>query len=150
MADSIREKIIKNVVTTLEGVTEAAGYDVTIRRVLRTQVSPFDIVDFPTACVVDSSEVKSDGDPANFTSAHMRLDIIVWVSQTNDPSSLICSTLAAVEKALYVDQSRGGNAIDTDVMENETYLSDMLSPYGGFRVTADIHYRHRLGDPYTK
>lgn len=150
MADSIREKVISNVVSVLKGVTIPAGYDVTLQNVFRTPQSPFESVDFPFAVVFESSEAKSDGNPAQFTQGRLRVDIAVWMNRVDDFSQEINKAIASVCKALYLDQTRGGNAIDTTVVDNEVYVSEPAMPLGGFSIGVEILYRHRLGDPYTK
>lgn len=150
MADSIREKVVSNIVTALEAVSVSNGYDIDLLRVFRVPQNPFEQTDFPFAVVFDSREEKSDGDPAQFTQARLRVDVVVWMRSVDDFAKEVLKSIASIEKALYLDQTRGGNAIDTTIVDNEIYLSEPSMPLGGFSIGVELLYRHRLGDPYTK
>jgi hypothetical protein len=149
MPDSIREKIIKNMVITLEGITEANGYDITVQRVLRLPTSPFDFQQFPFIMVVYAGDDVQEGVPHNLTTVLMHLELICWNSEWLDISEKSIQIIAAIEKALNVDQTRGGSAYDTDIISNALLLSDEAMPYGGCVVRVDIFYRNALGNPYS-
>ena len=148
MADTVRERILQNLVTTLQGVTTSAGYATTLRKVTRIPASAFSLTELPMVMLVDASEEKEDGNPAQFTRCLLHLELICWNANYSTPSEEALKILGSVEKALYVDQRRGGLAIDTDVTGNETLIAEEAMPYGGVTIFMDVHYRHRLGDPY--
>lgn len=152
MADSIRELIVKNVVSTLEGITETAGYAFNIKQVVRFQQSGFNLAsaEYPFIAVVEDAEDVEEGSPANFTTKILHLTLFCWAFEYHSIGEAVNMILAAVEKILYVDYNRGAKAIDTDIISNATVLSSPAIPYGGVEIKVDILYRHRVGDPFTQ
>ena len=152
MADSIREKILDNMETVLNTVTQAAGYEVTLQRVFRVPLSPFDSPMYPYAQLVDVGEALADGrdQPVWFSTWNLQVLIGVGNDEYIDASKRANMILASVHKALSVDPKRGGYAIDTTIIANRLILNDETMPFGGGELTAVILYRHRLGDPYTQ
>lgn len=149
MADSIREKILQNVETTILGITEEDGFEVTIRKVVRIPSALFDIVEFPFVSIVDATEEKQEGVPVQKTTCLLHLELVFWNQQWTDMSQVTNQILAAIEKAMGADPTRGGYAYDTDVVSNQLFLADESMPNGGGSIQLDILYRHKLGDPYT-
>lgn len=150
MADSVREKIVSNIATVVGNITVVSGYAFDIKQVFRVPQNPFEMTDYPFSLVVDSTESKTDGDPAQFTQCKLRVEIITWMHHTENFAKEVLIGMAEIEKSLYLDQTRGGFAIDTTAVDNELYISEMAMPLGGFRIGVEILYRHRIGDPYTK
>jgi len=152
MAASLREKIMDNLTTTLEGITTAAGYEVNMQRVFRIPLSPFDSPMYPFAQLVDVGETLADGrdEPVWFSTWNLQVLVGVGNDEWIDASKRSNMLLASVQKAVAVDPKRGGFAIDTTVVGDRLILNDEAMPYGGGELTVVILYRHRLGDPYTQ
>lgn len=151
MPDSVRERVIANVVTTLQGITEANGYEFDMAEVTRIPqgVLNFASATYPKCLVIEDSEDIQEGVPTYFTTRMLHLSLACWAWQYFDLSQAVNKLLANVEKALSVDHTRGGVAVDTDFISNTTILANDVIPYGGVEIKLDIHYRHKTGDPYT-
>jgi hypothetical protein len=150
MSDSIRESIVKNLVTTLEKIVEGATYGITICRVERIPSSPFSEADFPLAMVQDIAEEKDDGSPVGYSTSVLKVQIIVWDSNYDELSERANLLLADVEKALHSDVTRGGYAFDTNIIGNQLISAEEALPVGGVIIDIEVLYRHTLGDPYSQ
>lgn len=153
MSASIRELIMQNIKTTLETIKISNGYEVDVEAVFRVQHSPYDGLVSPFVVIFDTGEDKQEGTPFQFTTCTLHLDCLFWnsglyddVSASQEAIKLAC----AIEKALGVDNKRGGYAIDTDILGNSTTLDAENFPVGGGSVRVDVQYRHRVYDPYTQ
>ena len=74
MADTIAERIMQNLVTTLQGITVANGYSATIAQVYRNTDPSLSVVTFPYVFVPEPQEDTVDG-PLGFSTkfAHLTL-----------------------------------------------------------------------------
>lgn len=150
MADSIRERICQNVVTTLQGVTEANGYQITLRSVDRLPTSPYQLPEVPCAIVADVSEEEEEGIPVQFSHCSLLFEVKVMLAEFTSISEAANRAIASVKKALRADHHRGGLALDTDIKGNETVLSEETLPYGMVSLSVLVTYRHLLNDPYSQ
>lgn len=150
MAESIREKIIGNIITTIKSITVENGYGLTIRDARRVSFTPFNQAVFPIAEIQDLSEDKQDGVPMGHTTCQLHLSIAVWDKVLTGMSQNTNIYLADVEKALHADQTRGGYAYDTDVLGSQFFTTEDILPWGSIVIIVDVWYRHRYGDPYTQ
>jgi len=150
MPTSIRELILDEIVTTLKTVAPPA-YDVAedLKDVRRVTANPWDEPIYPLVHVIDLGEDSTDGQPAQRTTCLLQVEIQFWHDRWTQVSTEAGRYLAAIKKALYVDTTRGGKAYDTDIVRSQLILAEETMPLNGGQVTAVIHYRHILGDPYT-
>lgn len=152
MADSVRELIMKHVRTTLLGVTTAAGYMNQLQSVQRFQQDGQQLADVPMAVLVEGGDDVDSERPIELTARALTLSVVVIHRQdpavdTRSASEVMNSLIADVQKAMQVDQTRGGLAINTieqgigeiDVQEGEPELVQAIS----YRIL----YRHRRVDP---
>lgn len=146
MTDSLRERLIANVVTTLTGVTVGNGYASTIAAVTRGQLSPVETFGFPFASVVPTGDVPDYG--AQVLRRVLSLTIMLWIDDTpaTAPATLE-ALLADVEGALSVDFSRGGVAEHTLEQGVQYIYHPSTERLAGAGITFDIHYRTKLDDP---
>lgn len=156
MPDSVRERILKNVQSTLETVTVENGYGHTLRSVQRFQQQGQELKDVPMVVLIEGGDdVELEGPLAgaySLTSRNMTISAVLIQRQdleedARSASEVMNSLLADVQKAMQVDSTRGGLALDTeeagigemDVEEGQPELVQTV----GFR----IRYRHRRTDP---
>ena len=149
MADSIREKIMANVETTLEGITTAAGYNSTIQRVYRIRLAGLNIQEFPSIVVIPGREINAE-EPVDRYTERLSFVLECWLKEASkdDIATQVNKLVADVQKALLVDYTRGGMAINTKLLGNEPFYNDVNAPYGGVDIEIEIHYRHQYSDPY--
>lgn len=150
MSTSLREYILENLKTTLEGITVVGGYSNTILSVQRWNQKGNPLQAVP--CIVINSgleEKKPEPNPQATCKFSVYLD--VWMRQDDDatdPSDKIsASLLADVEKALMVDPTRGGYAEDTNIINNTPFETVDGQPSFGIIVELEIIYKHKLTDP---
>jgi hypothetical protein len=147
MADTIMTQIIQNVVTTLEGITEDAGYNRTVQIVNDTATTPDSSLG-DSVCVAAVSEQKQNV-------ANDQKDVVLTlilnctVNQYDAFQQAVSDLAADVEKSLCVDGGRGGLATDTNIVSTNYWLSEDLRPTGGCVITVEILFSHKWGDPYS-
>lgn len=147
---SVRERISRNIKTTLEGITLAADYPVQIYEVRRAAVSGWDLKNFP-ACVV--------GEPSEETSLQliggtkykkvMKITIEAWIQARGELGPEAHLIQAAIEKALMVDHTRGGYALDTRLTGCRVFAVDSQEPLGGVEMDVDVTYRQDFFNPFS-
>ena len=150
MSTSIRENILAELKTTLEAITVAHGYANTIASVQRwnQRGNPLALV---PCIVVNSGQEEKKPEPNPQATCKFTIYLDVWYRQDDDetrPSDqIISSLLADVEKALMVDPTRGGNAEDTNILNNTPFETLEGQPSFGIIVELEIIYKHKLTDP---
>ena len=122
---SIREDIINDVVSTLTGITVGGGYNNDIAVVTRdtARFEHFDTTtEYPVAIVVWGSETK-EGKDASYFYLEADLNIIIRgaVYATTDLETALNNFLEDIEKALCVDDTRGGKAAFTAPLSITVY-----------------------------
>lgn len=152
MAAPIKEQILDNVKTTLEGITTANGYDTNVTWVSRNRSDPRgDGHDRYILIRVD----PENHDPEvtmGYSHRHLMLSLEVFITDMEDPTETLEYFAADIEKALMVDHTRGALAIDTTIESVDIPYHDDESDAditGLAVVTVDIHYRTLVEDPYT-
>lgn len=151
MADTVREQILADIVTTVQGITTGNGYEITIPKVVRIPTNAFQSGEYPVASIQELSQATDDGARIpNIAHVLMDVGILVWHQDFDKISSKLSSIYGSVYKALHVDVTRGNLAIDTNVIGDEVFVSEGDQALGGIQINAQIMYRHLIGDPYTK
>lgn len=149
MADTIRQKILDNIVATLDAIPELEG---------ETEVNTPDVIDFETA-VFPKAFIDSGDEEENLEEHTTESEAWVWrpiVSvyfrvpdprENREPEKF----LGLVHSALCADRSRGGYADETarltcDILELD---SDGGLIQGIFMIW-EIKYTHIDGNPYSQ
>lgn len=152
MADSVRERIMKHVQATLEGITVENGYANTLRSVQRFRQDGQELANLPAAILIEGGDDVDLNGPLELTSRTMTVSVVLIQQQDTDvdaqsASELMNSLIADVQRAMQQDHRRGGVAIDT----TESGIGDMNVDEGqpelvqtiGYRIA----YRHLRNDP---
>lgn len=143
---SKREQIVANVVTTLAAVAKANGYNYDLAgKVSRVLKHWQECGEYPQVFVVDGTERKEYG---NNVMVECFLEVIVrgYEHDAEDASAKINNLLQDVEKALCVDHTRGGSAVNTAPVSVQTD-EGWLAPYGIFEYRFEILYQYEYGSP---
>lgn len=151
MGDTVREKIMQNVKTTLEGISIANGYNNDIASVQRWDQASNPLIEVPCIMIRGGLEEKEPA-PNPLTTCRLMIFIDVWIRHDKDADprstdAILCSHLGDVEKALMVDIKRGGYAVDTILQRNVPFENIEGEPYAGIVMEVEIHYRHKTNDP---
>jgi len=142
--------IMANVATTVAGITKANGFncDLTVNRLSQLPPSPS-----PGLAMIrreTPTEVTQDV-PEWFVQWEQPISIFVAFPPASDQAPPLDDQLAIycadITKAMQVDYTRGGNAIDTTVAKP----SEDIPAEGTFYVAAvvTVIYRTLRTDPYT-
>ena len=151
MADSIREKIMKNIKTVLQTITVGNGYSNTILSVQRFIQSGHKLLDVPVILISEGSETAEDKAP-NLTMKTLSVYLAVITRQdetidTRSGAEVMNSIVADVEKAMVADFTRGGNSIDTKIISSDPIDVQDGEPELGVLMQFEIIYRHGRTDP---
>lgn len=138
---SKRESIASNLVSTLQAVTQ-------IKKVTR---EPFDFqklsnAQFPAVLVQTASESRSDitiGDSSITREGSIDYLIVGYTKGTSIDTARN-QLVEYIEEALDVDRTRGGYALDTQIVSVETDEGS-IDPIGGVLVTVRVLYNFTRG-----
>lgn len=146
----IRELILEELKTTLETITVANGYVNEISSVQRHNVNGNNFVDVPMVLIVAGDDIPRDS-PNTLTSYDFTVNLLLEInhpeSNSNSTDTIINSFIGDVIKALKVDNTRGGNAIDTKMGAIRPYEYGDEITNVGVLIELNIHYRHLETDP---
>jgi len=155
MADSIAERIMQHLETTLESITTVNGYENTIDSVQRFQQEGQDPIDGNGVLLLDGDDVVEGmilAGAYDLISRRRHVDLVIIGRQdlsvdTRSASEYMNSLEQDVRKALQVDETRGGIAINTE--ETQANETDVQIGMPELRrvIGYDIRYRHRRTDP---
>ena len=141
---STREDIATNLVSTIAAVTTPVSIKLVTRQ-------PFDFdklsnAQFPAVLVRSADEDREDttvGGSIAQRMATINYQLICYVKgQAVDTARN--SIIEAIEEALDVDRTRGGNALDTQIVSIETDEGS-IDPIGGVIITLRVLYKYTRG-----
>ena len=141
---SVRENIAANIVTALSAISTPNAKKVTRE--------PFDFdklsnAQFPAILVRTANETREDASMGgSATSRHGTIDyeLICFVKHKNIDTARN-QIAEAIDEKLDEDRTRGGHAIDTQVISVEVD-DGTIDPIGGVIVTVQILYSYTRGD----
>lgn len=141
---SKRESIAANLVTTLQAMTTPVQAKLVTRE-------PFDFTklsnaQFPAIMVQTSTETREDatiGGADILREGSIDYQMIGYVKATSLDTARN-QLVEAMENALDIDRTRGGYALDTQIVSVETDEGS-IDPIGGVIVTARVQYNFTRG-----
>ncbi len=141
---SVRENVANNLVTALKAITTPK-----VKKVTR---EPFDFdklsnAQFPAILVRTANETREDASMGgSATSRHGTIDyeLVCFVKNKNIDTARN-QIVEAIDEKLDDDRTRGGHAIDTQVISVEVD-DGTIDPIGGVIVTVQILYSYTRGD----
>lgn len=153
MSIPIIESIAANLLSTINGITTAAAYNQTITakrpRTVDYQTAGWNDLD---AIIVQTNSDDSES-PYNTITRNQHFDIVVFALNADRSEAVIDTRLniifADVAKALMIDHTRGGKAVDTQI-HGADFFSDDSGSITGVRIDVSVNYRTMLTDPYTQ
>jgi len=149
MAKIVREKILEDIETTLKLISKANGYENDIASVQRWLQGGNSLREVPCIVISAGPEEKMQGE--QLINCRFTVNIEVWIRHDEDDVSgstdtIINSLLGDVEKALFIDYTRGGLAVNTIVTGNLPFETVEGQAYAGIIIETEIQYRHKIGD----
>lgn len=141
---SVRENIAGNLVTALQAVTTPTNIKFVTRE-------PFDFdklsnAQYPAVLVRTTSEDRNDstvGGAATQRLATIDYQLVCYVKGTGLDQARN-NIVESIEEKLDEDRSRGGNAIDTQIISVDTD-DGSIAPVGGVIITVRIEYQYTRG-----
>jgi len=159
MADSIREKVLKNIVTTLKGINGTGGFTNNLKnRVYRYSSPPAEIDGYPA---IEIGEPNQDMHwveaAADLIECALEIPLVAYMDA--DPitagsvaaSTRISEMIADVEKALYADIQRGTPPVakNTLIISIQSETNRGVRPHEAIRFIVLVKTRYRALDPTT-
>jgi len=155
MAESVRERIMKNLQAALQGITVGNGFTNTLNAVERT-LQRGQSHQPPVAYLIEGDDdVLADGPLSGndaLLSRALAVGVVLVVQQDEDvdarsASEVMNSLIADVQKQLQVDYRRGELAINTEETGVSPVQIEEGQPVLSCAVAYRIPYRHRRLDP---
>ena len=150
--ETVRERILQNIKTTIEGVTVANGYnfDFTPQTVQRWSMHGNRMVDMPMVVISPGDEDESSS-PHPFEECLLSIYLdLFYVTDENDPvptDTYLNRLQGDIKKAILSDYTRGGYAIDTNVRGTTVFETTEGQQYAGIIIELGINYQHKRTDP---
>lgn len=142
---SVRESICNNIVTTLQAVTTPVAPTFVTRQPF--QFEELSAAQFPACLVQTAGERRSDrtiGNDGIQRQSELTVRVFGFVKSTSIDTARN-QLIEAIENGLDADRTRGGYALDTQVVEVETD-EGAIEPYGGVVVTVTVLYTFARGN----
>jgi len=141
---SARENIAKNLVTTLKDVTEPVKICYVTREPF--EFSQLSNAQFPAVLVSTTTENREDqtiGGSLTKRSGSINYELVCYVKDKAIDTAKN-KLIEGIEEKLDVDRTRGGNALDTQVISIQTD-DGSIDPVGGVIITVQCLYRFTRG-----
>jgi len=150
-ADAFRKRILQNIEQELEKILKADGFHNNVEKgaVVRTVGSYFTLKEYPALFIIAGAETAAENSPG-LTLWELVVTIECHI-RVGDPLTLADRTediLSDVRKAMHVDTTRGGNAIDTSTISAEPpTIIDTEDLKASVRTDFLIRFRTDRDDP---
>lgn len=152
MDETVRERILANIKTTLEGITVINGYhsQFTPETVQRWSMHGNDSNGTPFLVIVPGEQAQEPLENS-LSSCDMRVLLQVFlVHRENDTTSTdthLNRLEGDIKKAIMVDETRGGNALSTQIEGTGPFDVVPEQIVAGLIVGLSIQYRYLVSDP---
>ena len=147
---TVREQIIDNIRTTLQGITVGNGYENTMQSVQRWDKRANSLLQVPCVIISAGQEQKVPT-PNPFYTCHLTVYLDVWIRQDASDAlstdSRLSSIAGDISKAVMQDYTRGGLAKDTVEHGSQPFFTEEGQPNAGLICELEIIYQHKQGDP---
>ncbi len=155
--ETIRERILDNIKRTLEQISIETGYyfDFTRKTVQRWSMYGNGMTDLPMVVISPGDEEEAsllNGFEECVMSVYLDVFIINGESDEEEfaTDTYLSRLQGDMKKAILIDNTRGGNAIDTDIVGTTPFETTEGQHYAGIIIELKIRYRHLRGDPTRK
>lgn len=144
---SLRKQIIENIMLTLAEHIGGDDYnnDLNEKNISHKTVKWDEAPTYPYICVNGGSERKEDS-RESLMFAYMEVSMYLYVQDGTDHFGKLEDLIQDVEKAMYLDETRGSLAVNTKITSLTTD-NGWLQPYGMAEVIFEIQYRYVYGSP---
>ena len=145
----VKEQVLDNLKTTLELIAGGASYHTTLRGVHRLRgVNAMQLQQFP-AVIIDVAGTAHDDGVNGMVSCSMDVNLVAVITDRTDPAQELEWLAADIKRALLIDVTRGGAAVDTKFVSDDIQISDDVTSVAAVQVQARVRFRHLYADPNT-
>jgi len=149
---SVRSDILQNLQDLVAGLKTTGGYNYNWRNAYTRARTPENMKAYPSCNLLDGGQTYS-ARPSSAMERRWTVDIEavhkVISTDDDDAQTVIDKMLEDLEKAVLVDHTRGGHAIDTSLATAppsvNTEAADLVVVY----LRVEIHYRTAYSNPAT-
>ncbi len=146
MADTIREKILDHVETTMNLIKTSGGYANTIASVQKYKQAGNEYASTPCIIILAGQE-NLEKQAGFFTRAKFSILLGLVTIAPTDTDATLNSLLGDIQKALMIDYTRGGIAENTTIQNIVPYETVEGNSYAGLIITVEIQYVFKTSDP---
>jgi hypothetical protein len=151
MTTPIIESIAENLKTAIAGVTVANGYNQTLTPIRPKRNDFSDVSPIDGTALIWQENDEPVGNSALTTTTFAQEFLIMCVVLDSDAATASIDTRlnqvkSDIRKAIMIDPTRGGLAIDTQIGPSRKF--DDGEGYTGIAVTCIVIYRTGILDPY--
>lgn len=145
-SESIKEQILDDILTTLQGINGGATYfnTVTAGNVRRLDMAPPTIGTSPTILVAPTGTTYDNprSGVLRTVAGSLRVEIACIIRTATDVAKKVERIIHDVHTALFVDITRSGLAINTRVVADDVwYPTDESEPLCGANIIVVVDYR---------
>jgi hypothetical protein len=140
----VKEAILRDLESALAAITAGADYYTSVARVTRVDTVPIDLPEFPAIVITPlGTEYDPPGQATTLAiHGHYRIRATLIVRTRTDAVADLENFIRDVHKAILVDTTRGGRAIDTRLVSDEVYYpTDIEEPVALAELTIMVLYR---------
>lgn len=124
----VKEQVLDNLQTTLAAIAAGDDYYNTVALVNRINTAPVEVAQYPAIII---TPIGTDYDqPGEATTlairANFRIQLTLILRTRDNPSEELENFIRDVHKALLVDITRGGLAINTRMISDEVYYPTQI------------------------
>lgn len=153
MADSVREKILQNIVTRLKLINGAGSYITDLKnKVYRYGASGLDRPSYPLILVHEPNEtIKWLNAQIQLVECEMTVALEAW--SIADPkgatlaSTVLCNLVSDMQLIILGDPKQGGNSVETHIDGVEGDVHEELGNFCRATMTIRVKYRFRANNP---
>jgi hypothetical protein len=145
----VKRAVFENLETTLAAITAGSDYYTSVARVTRIDSVPIELTEYPAIILTPSStDYDPPGDATTLAIAgHYRIDATLVIRTRTSAVDELENFIRDVHKAILVDITRGGIAIDTRLTSDRVfYPTDIEEPVALAELSIEIIYRTRRTD----
>lgn len=148
---TVREAILADIQTTLEGITTAGGFKNQVQKVYRVPVDIDKIQSFPSLVIgMVAGEYEHNSD--TLYAVTMTVPIRALIEKSGDPAleTEISNIIADVTKALAADPFRGQKASWTHVSRTRPWVTSLRDTRASVDIDVLVLYQFKRTDPTTR
>jgi hypothetical protein len=141
---SVREQIAENLINTIKDIETPVAVKYATRE--QFDFEKLSSAQFPAVLVRSSDEDREDttiGGTLSSRMATINYELICYV-KGGKLDTARNNIIEAIEESLDVDRTRGGNALDTQIINIETDEGS-IDPIGGVIITLRVLYKYTRG-----